>query len=178
MLDLYLSTITEAARAAGIDEVRENPRDPESRLLPLPRVDVAWGTERITRDTGALAAFPTPGSEATHRTLRRRRFRLVQPVTVTVWAGDKAVVEELADQVLMAMPRSLPDTSGNRVAVRAERAVWGGFDTGVVDVMRRYSKAVDITFTALAARDQTGRWILDVANNVTHGDDNGQEATD
>lgn len=176
MLDLYLSTITEAASAADIADVRLNPKDPNSKLLPLPRVDVAWGTERIASDRGVLSSFATPGSEETYRTVRRRRFRVEQPATVTVWSSDKDAVGELADAVLMALPRVLADASGNRVGIKAERAVWGGFTSDIVDVMTRYSKALTITFTALRTRDESGRWILDVDNEVTQGgQDNGEE---
>lgn len=174
MLDFYLSTITDAATAAGIATVRLNPKNPTSAALPLPRVDVAWGTERVTPDKGKLTSFPTPGSESTHRTVRRRRFRVEQPVTVTVWSKDKAALPGMADELLMALPRTVADPGGNRVAVKAERAVWGGFSSDVVDVMKKYSKALTIIFTALRTRDESGRWILDVDNDVTHGgQDNG-----
>lgn len=178
MRDNIIDVITTAANSIGIQDVLENPNDPESMLLPRPRVDFKLGDEKWIKDTRKIAAFATPENEENTRTTRTRLYTVSLPVVVTIHSEDDGAIDGLATNFVLAMPRKFADAAGNLVKCKAEAAKWGGFSRDMVEVMKLFSKAIHITITWQACSDSTTPWIQDVdinANYETGGRENGQE---
>ena len=77
MREEIIEIVTAAAASIGINAVQENPSDPDSILLPRPRVDFDIGDEQWIKSHKRIAAYATPGDEATTRTTRTDRKSVV-----------------------------------------------------------------------------------------------------
>ncbi len=176
MREEIIEIVTAAAASIGINAVQENPSDPDSILLPRPRVDFDIGDEQWIKSHKRIAAYATPGDEATTRTTRTRLYNVTQPVVVTIHSEDDGAIDQLATNFVLAMPRRFADESGNLVTCKAEAAKWGGFTREVVEVMKLFSKSIHIVITWQACSDSTTLWAKDVdiqANYTTGGTEDG-----
>lgn len=170
MRNFLFDRIRQAAVAAGIPEtaVVLNPEDPEDITLPVPRADVRWETQRLTKVGGFVGKMPSPADPERMRTLRRRLYRVQQLVTVTLWTDDETAFDVLCTAFVQALPRSFADPVGNRVTCTVASANWGGFSSALVEVLKTWSKVYHIEFSAMLTADTESPWILDVTPNVNH----------
>lgn len=170
MRNFLFDQIRQAAVTAGIPEeaVLLNPEDPDDMTLPSLRVDVRWETQRLAKAGGVIGKFGSLADPAKSRTLRRKRYRVGQPVTVTLWTEDEPGFDALCEVFVKSLPRSFADAAGNRVTCTVDRAEWGGFTSALVEVLKKWSKVYHIVFAFMITEDTDTPWILDVTPNATY----------
>jgi hypothetical protein len=170
MRNFLFDLIIEAAAAAGIPEgaVVLNPEDADDITLPVPRIDVRWETQRLNKAGGVVGKFASPAEPERKRTLRRRLYRVRQPITVTLWTNDESTFDTLCESFVRALPRQFADPSGNRVTCSVSSADWRGFTSALVEVLKKWSKVYHIEFSAMLTDDTETPWILDVTPNATY----------
>lgn len=154
MRTLATEIITDAAVTAGLDNDRIMPAPKkESNLLPVPRLEISWMPEALTRSFKRVAKWPSLLHLGTHRTLRARLYKRVIAVRAEVHAEDEDWLESFVVDFITALPAKVADAAGNLVTVSAQRAVRAGFEYRMVEVFKKRSNAVHIEFAGMICRD-------------------------
>ena len=163
MRSFAFATIRNAAMAAGLteDAVMEKP-DKESVILPAKRLQVEYLPEALDRSPKRIAKFSSSASPDTHRTIRKQVYKRGLTVRAEVVSDDAAWLEQFVRDFLIALPHKTANAESDLVIVKATRAVRGGFGSKTVEVFKRRSNALHITFTGMICEDEDVPLITDV----------------
>lgn len=163
MRDTAFFIIKTAAAEVGlpVTSVIERPwKKVGSILLPDPRMEVEWMGESLKRSGRRLAVVA--GSDPLRsRTVRRALYTAELTARCELVSDDPEWVEEAYREYVLALPRKVGDANNDLVVVTANRAVRGGFVSGLVDVGRKRSSAVYVVFRGLISRDESVPWVRD-----------------
>lgn len=156
--------ITQAAvRAAGIEaaQVMDKPAR-ENITLPEKRIQLEYLQETLVRKFKRVARFKSRANPETHRTVRSRIYEATLTVRAEVKSNDEAWLESFARRFLVELPRKAADPDNNLVTIAATRAVRGGFQSRTVDVFKRRSNALYISFKGMVCKDRDVPLIRDI----------------
>lgn len=177
MKALAQSIISTAAQSTGMaaDSVMIAP-DKQTILLPTPRLEISWMPETLKRSFRRLSAA-TYDATPEYRTLRSRIFTREMSVRAEIRSDDDDYIESFMAAFLVALPHKTSDGDGNLVTVTAARAVRSGFETKTVEVFRKVSNAIYLTFTGMLFRDDQLPLIRDIniVDGVTYEEQNNGE---
>lgn len=170
MRNFLFDQIKQAAATAGIpeDAVVLNPEDADDITLPVPRIDIRWETQRLNKMSGFVGKFASLAEPERTRTLRRKLYKVQQPVTVTLWTDNESFFDVLCESFVRALPRRFADPSGNCVTCSVTGAQWGGFTSSLVEVLKKWSKVYHIEFNAMLTEDTETPWMLEVTPSATY----------
>ena len=172
MRSLARQIITTAAITAGIVEtsVMDKP-DKQNLLLPTPRMELEYMPEDYKRTFQKIAKFDDPPADpedpATHRVIRSRIYRNTLTVRAEVRCDDEDWLETFVKAFILAMPHKTADSGNNLVTIQTTRAVRAGFGYKMVEVFKKRSNTLHITFTGMLCRDDQLPLIRDV--NIIDG---------
>ena len=114
------------------------------------------GRQQMTRSGSVVARVSETGAA---RTRRRRLFRRVLPLTVTLLAETEAVAEELMTELLVQLGPGFNDGGGNWVRLVGVQAGW----TGERSRLRtEHAAAVTLTLAGGVFRDEASVRFTDV----------------
>lgn len=183
MEDLILETLTTAAMAAGLpkdgkERVYKAPVEIKDALLPKPRIEIQIFKAPVKPHRRKLSAYPTPGRENTHRTIRKSLEQVLYPVRLAIVANDENWLKDFAHSLHRDLPRKIADGHNNVVKIEVEAVESTGGGSKLVDVAikKKLTKVFHLRFTALVTRDEETAWIKDVEINADYqqgGKDNG-----
>lgn len=161
--------VVDTAGVAGIvaANVIDKPNK-QSKLLPLPRLEFESLDEQLVDDWRLFAKLPSKTSGMiTHR--KRTHLQTLSVRAVLRAKGDTAI-EQLYRGFVTSLPRAVVDGDGNRVAVKAQKAVRGGFVSKIVAVSEERSVVVYITFIGGLYKDEDVPLIDDfnLVDGITH----------
>ena len=108
-----------------------------------------------------------PEDPVTHRVIRSRIYSSTLTVRAVVRCDDEAWLETFVKDFILAMPHKSADSDNNLVTIQTTRAVRGGFGYKMVEVFKKRSNALHITFTGMLCRDDQLPLIRDV--NIVDG---------
>ena len=161
MKELAFTLIADTAETAGLDRasVMDRP-EKETVLLPVPRVQVEYMPETITRsgrligrqtvDIDVPAADPEdPPVSHPHQVVRRAIYNRALDVAAEVISDDPEWAEEFVAAFLRALPRRMADAESNLVKVEAFRAVRGGYEGRMVEVFVRRRVTIHVRLTGM-----------------------------
>lgn len=153
--------IAAAGTAAGLSSAAVLPRQEgvADLLLPRPRLEIDWLPEELTPEGRKLARVT---GDPLRETIRLARYRARLTARCVVAASDADQLEALCRAFILALPKTVADPDNNVVRIAAERAVRGGFNQRLVEIEKRLSNAVHVTFEHFLCLDQATPWILDV----------------
>jgi hypothetical protein len=177
MRTLALAVLRGAAVAAGLPEgaVLHIPAK-DGPTLPARRMEISYLPEQYQRTGRPVRKRATVGKEQTHRTLTREKYAVRLPVRAAIRADDEAWLRAFSRAFVRALPKNVVDGEGNTVAVRVDKAEYGGFTGRLVEVFVKRSKTFHITFTGRTTRDLDIPLIRDVNINPAYREENhGQE---
>ena len=173
MRTLAKEIITAAAEAAGIAtaSVMDQPLTSSKVLHPMPRVEFQTVDEPLDH-RGGISAVLAGTVPATHGRIRRMRYRRTIKVRVAIKSKDEDELESLASAFLAALPKRTVDSGGNRVMVRAEKAVRGGFGWRMAEPIKEREAAIYLTIAGGIYQDEDQPRIrsVNLINNVTWGE--------
>ncbi|MFH2064983.1 MAG: hypothetical protein ABIK15_07290 [Pseudomonadota bacterium] len=170
--------ITAAAVTAGMDadSIMDKP-DKQNLLLPTPRMELEYMPEDYKRTFRKIVKFndPPPAPEdpedpeepVTQRVIRSRIYENTLTVRAEVRTDDEAWLEAFVKDFILDMPHKTADSDNNLVTIKTVRAVRGGFGSKLVEVFKKRSNAIHITFTGMLCRDDLIPLIRDV--NIIDG---------
>ncbi len=167
MRTLAKKIISDAAVDAGmtVDAVMLNTTVKEI-LLPKPRLVFEYLSETLKDMPKNVAKF----GGGTHRTIRKLRYLTKLQVRAEIVSEDEDWLELFVKKFLLSLPRKTVDEKNNLIVVKADRAVRGGFQSRMVEVFKRRSNALIITFTGMICEDAEVPLIRDVnvRDGITH----------
>jgi len=160
--------ITQAAVAAGLDQaaVMDKP-DKETILLPEKRIQLEYLPQGLERSFKRVARATTPKKEKTHRTIRARIYKTDLTVRAEIKSNDEDWLETFVNTFLVELPHKVATPENDLVTVEATRAVRGGFGKRTVEVFKKRSNALHITFKGMICKDREVPLITDV--NIKDG---------
>lgn len=163
--------ITAAAVRAGLDEaaVMDKP-DKESITLPEKRIQLEYLDQPFRRSFRKLARRPSSTAPDRYRTIRNRLYRTTLTVRAEVKSNDEIWLETFVEALLLELPRKTATPDNDLVVISAARAVRGGFGTRAVEVFKKRSNALHITFDGMICKDSDVPLITDVnlTDNMTY----------
>ncbi len=160
--------ITETAVSSGLDAgaVMDRP-EKETVLLPEKRIQLDYLDEKFERKFKLMARTQSEDFPDTHRVIRSRLFTTDLIVRADVKANDEAWLETFVNTFLVKLPYKVAGPENDLVIVQAVRAVRSGFDTRMVEVFKKRSNALHITFKGMICKNVQVPLITDV--NVKDG---------
>lgn len=161
MRDTAFSIIKTACEALGMPDasVIEKPwKKGGAILLPDPRIEIEWMGESLRR-SGRRLAVVAGEDPLRWRTVRRALYAAELTARCELVSENPDWVEDAYRRYILALPRKVGDSNNDLVVVTANRAVRGGFVSGLVDVGRRRSNAVYVVFRGLISRDEPVPWV-------------------
>jgi hypothetical protein len=163
MRSFAVNQIKSAAVLAGLDsdKVIDKP-DRTSLTDPVPRIELEYLAEALTRQKRRISKFAHPDSPDKYRRVRSQYYREELTIRATVWSDDEAWLETFVKAFLLALPGKVADDDNNLVTIAASRAVRGGFESKTVEVFKKRSNALHISFVGLLCDDQDVPLITDV----------------
>lgn len=163
MRALAKQIITTAALQVGIPEasILDEPKK-QSILLPVPRCELFYLPEELTRSYKKIAKFPSAVNPDQYRTVRSMLYERKLTVRVTVRSDDEESLAALTNGIIAAIPAKTADADNNLVVVTASKAVRGGFGYRLAEPMIKRSSALYFIFTGMITKDEDIPLILDV----------------
>jgi len=160
--------ITQAAVIAGLDEacVMDKPNK-ETVMLPEKRIQLEYLSQSLERKFKRVARAASTQSPNTHRTIRARIYKTDLIVRAEVKSNDEAWLETFVNTFLVELPHKVATPENDLVIVEATRAVRGGFGKRTVEVFKKRSNALHITFKGMICKDREVPLITDV--NIKDG---------
>ena len=160
--------VTRAAVAAGIDQaaVMDKPKK-ESIALPEKRIQLEYLSQTLKKSFKRVARVASTENSETHRTIRSRIYETDLTVRAAIKSNDEAWLETFVNTFLVELPHKVATPENNLVTVEATRAVRGGFGTRTVEVFKKRSNALHITFKGMICKDKDVPLITDV--NIKDG---------
>jgi hypothetical protein len=158
------SILTAAAVSAGIAEASViHAPEKDSITLPMPRLEISFMPEDLKRSFKRILKTASTENPDTHRTIRSRLYSRTLTVRAEVKSEDAAWVETFAAAFIAALPGKTSDDAGNLVTVAVNRAVRGGLEYRLVEVFKKVSNAMYLTFTGMICRDDDIPLIREVS---------------
>lgn len=160
--------ITQAAVNAGLDEtaVMEKP-DKETILLPEKRIQLDYLDQGLERNFKRVARTQSTDNPGTHRVIRSRLYKTDLIARADVKSNDEDWLETFVNKFLVELPHKVATPENDLVTVWATRAVRGGFGKRTVEVFKKRSNALHITFKGMICKNEEVPLITDV--NIKDG---------
>jgi hypothetical protein len=160
--------ITQAAVTAGLDSVAvmDKPKK-ETVMLPEKRVQLEYLSQGLERSFKRVVRSTSTESPETHRTIRARIYKTDLIVRAEVKSNDEAWLETFVNKLLVELPHKVAGSENDLIIIEATRAVRGGFGTRTVEVFKKRSNALHITFKGMICKDNEVPLITDV--NIKDG---------
>jgi hypothetical protein len=160
--------ITQAAVAAGLDQVAVMDKpDKETILLPEKRIQLEYLPQGLERSFKRVARATSTESPESHRTIRARIYKTDLTVRAEIKSNDETWLETFVNTFLVELPHKVATPENDLVTVEATRAVRGGFGKRTVEVFKKRSNALHITFKGMICKDREVPLITDV--NIKDG---------